>query len=114
MRIADISRAVDGRVVCGESRLSEEVGYAFASDLMSDVLTLKNDDFVLLTGLANIQVVRTAEMADVGCLLLCRGKRSSREMEQLARESGMVMIESPYSLFKCSGLLYEAGLKPVF
>lgn len=114
MLLNEINRIVNGRVVCGEASLEKEVGHAFASDLMSDVLTVKNDDFILITGLANIQAVRTAEMSDVSCLLLCRDKRATDEMVELARESGIVIIESPYSLFRCAGLLYQAGLKPVF
>ena len=114
MRLEDVCAAVGGTAVCGKECLGRVVDSAFASDLMSDVLTLKTDDFLLITGLANIQAVRTAEMADAACLLLCRGKQSSPEMRRLAEENGMVIIESPYSMFKCAGLLYGAGLSPVY
>jgi len=114
MLLRDICSLVNGHTVCGEDELGREVLQACASDLMSDVLTLKNGGFLLLTGLANIQAVRTAEMADARCLLLCRGKKASVDMVGLAKEAGMVIIESPHSVFKCAGLLYEAGLKPLF
>ncbi|MDL2230691.1 PucR family transcriptional regulator ligand-binding domain-containing protein [Alistipes sp. OttesenSCG-928-L06] len=114
MKLTEICEAVDGRVVCGADGLDREVGRAFASDLMSDVLTLKDNGFLLLTGLANVQSVRTADMSDAGCLLLCRGKRASAEMRELADENGMVILESPYSMFKCAGLLFAAGLEPVY
>ena len=65
MKLRDIAAAVQGEVICGADRLDENVDYAFASDLMSDVLTIKTDDFLLVTGLANVQSVRTAEMSDV-------------------------------------------------
>lgn len=114
MVLKDICAGVSGRAVSGMDRLDGEVSFAFASDLMSDVLTLKCDGFLLLTGLANIQAVRTAEMSDAGCLLLCRGKKATGEMLNLAEESGMVIIESPYSMFKCAGLLFAGGLQPVY
>ena len=74
MKLRDIAAAVQGEVICGANRLDENVDYAFASDLMSDVLTIKTDDFLLITGLANVQSVRTAEMSDVEYILFVRGK----------------------------------------
>jgi hypothetical protein len=65
MKIREIQTLANGRVVCGTERLDTEVGFAFASDLMSDVLTLMNDGVLLITGLANTQTIRTAEMADI-------------------------------------------------
>ncbi len=114
MLLNDVNRVVNGRVVCGQEALGRQVGHAFASDLMSDVLTVKSHDFLLITGLANIQAVRTAEMSDVSCLLLCRGKQATPQMVKLAAENGIVVIESPHSLFRCAGLLYEAGVEPVY
>ena len=114
MVLKDLCSLVSGKVICGEERLGESVDFGFASDLMSDVLTLKDTNFILLTGLSNIQSVRTAEMSDVSYMLLCRGKHSSEDMVELAQDNGMVLIESPLSLFKCSGILYAAGLKEVY
>lgn len=114
MVLRDVCTNVAGRVVSGMERLDNEVSFAFASDLMSDVLTLKCEGFLLLSGLANVQVLRTAEMSDAGCLLLCRGKKATVEMLSLAEENGVVIIESPYSMFKCAGLLYASGLLPVY
>ena len=125
MKLRDIAAAVQGEVICGADRLDENVDYAFASDLMSDVLTiktddfllitgLKTDDFLLITGLANVQSVRTAEMSDVEYILFVRGKAVTEEMSALAEDNGMVVIRTDYSMFKTSGILYGAGLKPVY
>jgi hypothetical protein len=114
MKISKLCELVKGRIVCGESRLQEDVEYAFASDLMSDVLTIKSGNFILLTGLANVQSVRTAEMSDVPFVLLCRNKKATQEMKEIASESTILIVESPYSMFRCAGILYNAGLKPVF
>lgn len=114
MLLKDVCTLVSGNVICGESRLSEEVTHAFASDLLSDVLTIKTNHFILITGLANVQCIRTAEMSDISFILVARNKYITQEMKDLAVENNMVIISSPFSLFKCSGLLYTAGLNPVF
>lgn len=114
MVLKDLCKLLNGAVVSGADRLGESVEYGFASDLMSDVLTLKIGNFVLLTGLANIQAVRTAEMSDVDYMVLCRGKKATEDMIELGEDNNMVVIESPYSLFKCAGLLWEAGLREVY
>ncbi len=101
---------------CAGSDSGNEIAFelAFASDLMSDVLTLRNDNVVLLTGLATMQTIRTAEMADINCIIFVRNKKVSQEMVELANESGIDLIECRYSMFRTSGLLYQAGLKPVY
>ena len=114
MKLQDILEVLDGQVVCGKERLNEEVDSGFASDLMSDVLTLQTNNMVLLTGLANVQTIRTAEMADIYCIVFVRKKKASPEIIKLARENNQVIIESPYSMFKSAGILYKAGLKAVY
>lgn len=114
MVLKDLCGLINGSVICGAGRLDENVDYGFASDLMSDVLTLKTRDLILITGLANIQAVRTAEMSDVSYMVVCRGKKPTPDMVELAEDNDIVLIESPFSLFKCAGLLYAAGLKEVY
>jgi len=114
MTIREISSLIQGEVLCGEVYLDQTQRYAVASDLMSDVLTVKVDNFMLITGLANIQSIRTAEMSDVKCVLLVRGKEATKEMIELAVENGMVLMRTPFSMFKTSGILFAAGLNPVY
>lgn len=114
MKLKEIAAILDATISCGADRLEEEVELGYSSDLMSDVLTLDNDNLVLITGLANTQAVRTAEMADIRAIILVRNKKASAEMLDLAKENKMCILESPYSLFKSSGLLFRAGLKPIY
>ncbi|MCK7529548.1 MAG: hypothetical protein MZV63_00065 [Marinilabiliales bacterium] len=72
MTIKDVVKVIDGKVVCGHDLIDKNVGKGFASDLMSDVLTLDSDDVLLITGLANTQAVRTAEMSDINCIIDCQ------------------------------------------
>ncbi|HEX2933770.1 MAG TPA: DRTGG domain-containing protein [Bacteroidales bacterium] len=114
MKLKDIIEIIDGQVVCGQARLNEDVEACFASDLMSDVLTLQTSNIALITGLMNIQTVRTAEMADINYIILVRKKKILPEVERIACENNMVVIECPYSMFKTCGLLYKAGINPVY
>ena len=114
MLLKELCSLVEGRIICGESRMEESVEYAFASDLMSDVLTIKIDNFIIITGLANIQSVRTAEMSDVPFILMVRGKGITDEMLELAQENDMVIMSTNFSMFRAAGVLFNAGLKPVY
>ena len=114
MKLKEIVSSVEGHVLTGEEHLEENVDFAFASELMSDVLTLRITDFLLITGLANLQSVRTAEMSDLKYILYARGKKVTDEMIELANENDMVLISTPYSIFKTSGILYGKGIKPVY
>lgn len=114
MKIAQITSLLEARILSGHNRLTEEISYGFSSDLMSDVLTLDAENLVLITGLANVQIIRTAEVADIHCLVIVRDKKVSEEIVQLASELNMVLIESPFSMFKASGILYANGLKPIY
>ena len=114
MILRDILKLLEGNVLCGESRLDEEVNVAFASDLMSDVLTLRTGNLLLITGLSNIQTIRTAEIADISYILLVRNKKANPAILELASENNQVIIETPYSMFRACGILYSSGLKAVF
>lgn len=114
MKLQDILEILNGQVVCGKEHLHEEVDTGFASDLLSDVLTLQTSNLVLLTGLANVQTIRTAEMADIHYIVLVRNKKATPEILELARENNQVIIECNFSMFKSAGLLFNAGLKAVY
>jgi len=114
VRIEKIVELTNARVVAGNSELPYEITKAFSSDLMSDVLTLDHHDIILITGLCNIQLIRTVEIADVPVVLLCRNKKATPEMIELANEIGIVLLETPFSIFRSGGVLYENGLKPLY
>lgn len=114
MSLREIVAILGARVVIGADRLDDEVDYGFASDLMSDVLTIETDGLLLITGLTNLQAIRTAEMSDIDHILFVRNKKVSPEMIELAKESKMVLLESAFSMFKAVSLLNNAGLKPVY
>ena len=114
MTISDIAKRVDGRIVCSEEKSKEEVEFAFSSDLMSDVLKVERENVLLITGLANLQAIRTSEMSEINCIVFARDKKIGNDIIELARENGMVLIESPFSVFRISGELYSAGIKPLY
>lgn len=110
----DIINLLDGSCICGEQHLQRDVKHAFAADLMSDVLRLNTEDMLLITGMTNLQVIRTAEMSDIPFILFVRGKTVTPEMEELARENGIMLLSCKQSMFRVCGELYKAGLPPVY
>ena len=111
MTIADIVRILQADLVCGADHLETEGHNACGSDMMSDVLAFVKDQSVLLTGLVNPQVVRTADMMDMVCIVFVRGKDPTPDMIELAGDRGIVLLKSPMRMFTACGLLYENGLK---
>ena len=111
MKISKIQELLGAKVLCSEENLDKEVDSAFGCDLMSDVLAYVSDQAVLLTGLVNPQVIRTALMLDMICIVFVRSKAPSDEMIELARENGIVMMSTDHTLYNASGLLYSNGLR---
>ncbi len=110
MKISEIQNLLQAEVVCGEDSLDREVYSACGSDMMSDVLAYVKDQAVLLTGLVNSQVVRTAEMMDMVCIVFVRSKCPTDEMIALARESNMVLLKTRKRMYEACGKLYANGL----
>ena len=109
MTIADVKDILEAQVVCGNA-LDTEVRNACGSDMMSDVLAFVKNQSVLLTGLVNAQVVRTADMMDIVCIVFVRGKEPGQEMIELAQERNIVLLKTPLRMFTACGLLYSNGL----
>ena len=110
MKISTIQELLEAEVVCGEEYLDHEVHSACGSDMMSDVLAYVKDQAVLLTGLVNPQVIRTAEMMDMMCVVFVRSKSPSEEMIRLAKESDMVILKTKKRMYEACGRLYVGGL----
>ena len=110
MKISDIQNLLKAEVLCCDEHLDGEVFSACGCDLMSDVLAYVKDQAVLLTGLVNPQVIRTAVMMDMVCVVFVRSKIPSEEMLSLAKDSGIVVMTTDKRLYEACGLLYSNGL----
>jgi len=110
MKISEMQKLLEARVLCCEENINHEIHSACGCDLMSDVLAFVKDQAVLLTGLVNPQVIRTAEMMDMICIVFVRSKVPTQEMIDLARDSGIVLMVSDKRLYEACGLLYTNGL----
>ena len=110
MKLAEVCRILEAEVLTGVESLDVEAWTACGADLMSDVLAFTKEKTLLLTGLTNPQVVRTAELVDLSGLVFVRGKRPSAEVVAMAKERHLPVLLTRYPLYETCGLLYRAGL----
>lgn len=113
MKIYEVRDILGAKVLCGDDLLNNEVTFAFGSDLMSDVLAFVKGKTLLLTGLTNQQVIRTAEMADLGAIVFVRGKKPGEEIVKLAEENKIALLLTRDTMYTASGKLYCKGLDGV-
>ncbi|MDR1251323.1 MAG: hypothetical protein LBK62_04060 [Treponema sp.] len=111
MTVAEAVAVLGGQFFSGEDKADLEVASACGADLMSDVMAFVKDRVLLLTGLVNPQVIRTAELLDIHALIFVRGKIPSRDMIDMAEEAGIILGGTKLPMFLSCGKLYEAGLK---
>jgi predicted transcriptional regulator len=111
MTVRQISEILEAKVASGEDQLDLEVSAACGADLMSDVMAFVKEKVVLLTGLVNPQAIRTADLMDIRVVVFVRGKCPTDDIVSMARENGMVLLSTKYSMFLACGRLYEAGLR---
>jgi DRTGG domain len=110
MKIRDVVDILSGRIIVENHGLDEDVPRGGAADLMSDVLAFGTEGMVLMTGLTNPQVVRTAEMAGINVIVIVRDKTPPPETLELARESGITIINTGYTMYEACGRLFKEGL----
>ena len=110
MKILTIKELLEAEVLSGEDLLDGEVHSACGCDMMSDVLAFVKDQAVLLTGLCNPQVIRTATMMDMRCVVFVRGKRPASDVLALAQDSGIAILATDMRMYPACGILYQNGL----
>ena len=111
MKVNDIKEILEAEIICRDDLMDRVVNSACGSDMMSDVLAFVKEQAVLLTGLVNPQVVRTAEMMDMHCIVFVRGKRPTLDMIEMAEDRDMVMLCTNLEMFTSCGRLYQNGLR---
>ena len=110
MKLEEVKGILSAQILCGEDKMNTEVLAACGCDLMSDVLAFVKDQALLLTGLMNSQVVRTAEMMDMKAIVFVRGKSPSQEILDLANDAGIAILSTELPLYLSCGKLYNNGL----
>ena len=110
MKFSEILQIIEGTILTRQSEPKWEIVNVAGCDLMSDVLTYSKPEALLLTGLTNPHVIRTAEMADIAAIIFVRGKMPPPEVIAMADDKGIPLASSPFSMFEMCGRLYQAGL----
>ena len=112
MTISEAAAILNSQLVCGEQNMDKPLYSACGADLMSDVLAFAKDGCILLTGMVNTHVVRTAEMLDVHCIVFVRGKKPADDVVDLAKQTGVTLLTCDCTLYEACGRLYARGLPP--
>ena len=118
MKLKDIVSCLEAEtlVVSSEEAPEKEFRFAFATDLMSDALAMiqeSPEDTLLISGLANVQTLRTAEMLDLDTIVFVRGKMLSDEIIQMGRDSGLNLYATKCTMYEACGRLYAEGLSEI-
>ena len=111
MKLSAIQKILLAEVITGHDKLEMPIEKCTASDLMSDLLTGPSTGSVLLTGICNIQVIRTSVIADISAIVFVRGKRPTEELIAHAREHDLPLLTTPFTMFSSSGRLFSRGLR---
>lgn len=110
MKVRDIGGLLSAQVLCGQDKLDLEVQCGCGSDMMSEVLAFTKHDAVLLTGLTNNHVLRTAEILDIQCIIFVRGKTPTADIVEMAEEMNIALLSTDLPMFTACGILYSNGI----
>ena len=111
MKLTTVQEILEAKVIYGDEFLNKEVLNACGADLMSDVLVFTKQKTLLLTGLNNVQVVRTAEISDLAAIVFVRGKEPNEAVIEAAKKNKLPLFSTKFTLYEASGLLYTEGLR---
>lgn len=110
MKISEIAELIKAEICTNNYDANMDIFSACSADLMSDVMAFSKSNALLLTGLVNPQVIRTAEMMDIKAVVFVRGKKPLDNMIEMAEEKGIVLLATDYPMFVASGKLYKSGI----
>ncbi len=110
MTLAEVRDVLAAEFVVGEDSRDLEIEMACGADLLSDVLAFAKSQSLLLTGLTNPQVVRTAEVAEIKAICFVRGKRPQAETVSLAKDRGVPLLCTRLPMYESCGRLFSRGL----
>ncbi len=113
MKLSEVKETLDALVLVGHDKLDIQVAGGAAADLMSDLLRIPKEGSLLLSGLNNIQVIRTSVIAGMAAVVLVRGKKPDPDMIEHAREHELPLLSSPFNMYSACGRLYSKGLKSI-
>lgn len=112
MKLREVVEAIGAEVLTGRELLDREVEKGCGADLLSDVLSVVEEGFLLVTGMVTLQAVRVAEVMNAAAVLVVRGKRPQEAVIAYAREAGIPLLATQKGMFETCGLLYSRGLRP--
>ena len=114
MRLDELAKTIEGETLVRGARSDLQIEYAYAADLLSDVLSLAEgeDRTTLVTGMINPQVMRMAEILSIAAVIVVRGKLPPQSMVEYAQELGIPLLTTRKTMFETCGLMFAHGVSP--
>lgn len=113
MTLDDVRELLKCKLLTPDADLSKEIKEVVASDGMSEILAFARSDELMITGLTNIQSIRTADIAGVSAVIYCRGKCPADNVVEFARRKNIPVLVTDMVMFDICGILYNKGLRGV-
>jgi len=110
LKLAQIQKIIEAEVLLDAGKMGTEIELALSADLISDILLMRREQALLLTGMTHIQLIKSAEICDLAAVVYVRGKRPGPEVVALAAQKGIPLLSSRLTMYEASGLLFSAGL----
>lgn len=111
LKFSEVQQILGAQVLCGEEKLDNTMVHSVCgSDLLSDVLAFCKENTLLLTGITNMQVIRTVEISDLIGIVFVRGKRPDQDVLQAAKDNNIPVLLTKNTMYEACGLLYATGL----
>jgi predicted transcriptional regulator len=113
MTLHEVKELLQCEVLAGEDDLQTDVTQVVASDGMSEILAFAKSRELMITGLTNIQSIRTADIAGVSAVVYCRGKRPDKKVIEFAKQKRIPVLVTKMVMFDICAILYNKGLRGV-
>ena len=111
LTLADVAQILEAKIVCCHDDLEKiDILAACGADLLSDVLAFTKERTLLLTGMTNMQVIRTVEIGDLSAIVFVRGKIPREDIVEAAQEHKIPILSTEYTMYEACGKLYGKGL----
>lgn len=110
IRLAEIIKTLQLKVVCGDQFLDKEIKGGYVSDLLSDVIANINEGDIWITLQGHPNIIAVAVLKELAGIILINGHEPDEETIEKAVAEQLPIITSDLPAFELVGRLYQLGI----